>query len=162
MSAVRILIAGIGNVFLGDDGFGVVVAERLRLRALPEGVAVIDFGIRGIDLAYALQDCDAAVLVDTVRRGGEPGTLFVLEPEPPVAGAALEMHAMTPDRVLGYIGSVPGPTTLRVVGCEPATFGPEGLGQVGLSPAVCAVVDEAVQIIEAMVREIVGRDSANA
>src|SRR5262249_20284120 len=97
ISTVRILIAGIGNVYLGDDGFGVVVAERLRLRTLPEEVEVVDFGIRGIDLAYALQDCDAAVLVDTVRRGGEPGTLFVLEPELPVAEAAPELHAMTPD-----------------------------------------------------------------
>lgn len=156
MSARRILIAGIGNVFLGDDGFGVVVAERLRARSLPDGVAVVDFGIRGVDLAFALQDYDAAVLIDTVARGGKPGTLYVLEPEPPPDGTAIEMHAMTPDRVLAWVGAAAGPATVRLVGCEPATFGPEGFGQAGLSPAVSAAVDPAIQIIEVVVDELIG------
>src|SRR5438105_826691 len=78
----RGLVAGIGNVFLGDDGFGVEVVARLAKRPLPEGVEVADFGIRGFDLAYALMESyDFAILVDALPRGGEPGRLFVLEPD---------------------------------------------------------------------------------
>ena len=121
--ARTVLIAGIGNVFLGDDGFGVEVARRLAERELPAGVKVADFGIRGMDLAYELQeDYDAAVLVDAVPRGGEPGTLYVIEPELEAAGPVLDAHAMDPVRVLGLartLGTLP-PRVL-VVGCEPAT-----------------------------------------
>src|SRR5947209_2868396 len=82
MSGARILIAGIGNIFLGDDAFGVEVAQRLGQRSLPEQVRVIDFGIRGMDLTYALlDDYETVILVDAVPRGGQPGTLYVLEPE---------------------------------------------------------------------------------
>src|SRR5438270_10145755 len=78
----RILIACIGNIFLGDDGFGVEVAQRLMNRQYPEGVQVTDFGIRGMDLAYTLlDDYDTLVLVDTVSRGGTPGTLYLIEPD---------------------------------------------------------------------------------
>ena len=97
-----ILVAGIGNVFLADDGFGVEVARRLAERELPAGVKVADFGIRGMDLAYELQeDYDAAILVDAVPRGQPPGTLFVIEPELDAAEPALDAHAMDPVRVLG-------------------------------------------------------------
>jgi hydrogenase maturation protease len=83
MSDPRILIAGIGNIFLGDDAFGVEVAQKMALRALPQGVRVVDFGIRALDLTYALLDeCDIAIIVDAVPRGEAPGTLFVIEPEP--------------------------------------------------------------------------------
>src|SRR5687767_5363036 len=99
----RVLVAGIGNVFLGDDAFGVVLIGRLRQRAWPEGVHIGDFGIRGIDLAYALQEYDVAILVDAVKRGGEPGTLYVLEPEHERDVQPLQMHAMTPDHVLSWI-----------------------------------------------------------
>src|ERR1043165_4095819 len=101
----RILVAGLGNVFLGDDAFGVVVAQRLHSRALPAGVDVADFGIRGIDLAYSLPDYDAAVLIDTTARGGAPGTLYVIEPEVGQAVRELEMHGLTPDRALGWLGN---------------------------------------------------------
>ena len=91
MSRQRVLIAGVGNIFLGDDAFGVAVVQRLARRSLPEGVRVVDFGIRGLDLAYALlDDYDAVLLVDAVPRGGPPGTLYVLEPDcgrPPEPGA---------------------------------------------------------------------------
>ena len=82
MSSPRILVAGVGNVFFGDDGFGVEVARRLLERRWPETVTIRDFGIRGLDFAYALLGgYDAAILVDTVRRGRDPGTLYVLEVE---------------------------------------------------------------------------------
>ena len=101
-SARSVLVAGIGNVFLADDGFGVEVARRLAERELPGGVKVADFGIRGMDLAYELQeDYDAAVLVDAVPRGQAPGTLFVIEPDLEQAEPVLDAHAMDPVRVLG-------------------------------------------------------------
>src|ERR671917_1618519 len=120
-SGRSVLVAGIGNVFLADDGFGVEVARLLAQRELPPGVKVADFGIRGMDLAYELQeDYDAAILVDAVPRGGEPGTLYVIEPDPAQAEGMLDAHTMDPVRVLGLakvLGSVPA--RVLVVGCEP-------------------------------------------
>src|SRR5438270_13830731 len=111
----RILVAGIGNIFFGDDGFGVAVARRLAQRALPDGVQVVDFGIRGLDLAYALlEDYDAVILVDAMPRGGQPGTLYVVEPEarsalPPADGVPLMgMHNLDPARVLGVVAALGG------------------------------------------------------
>src|SRR3954447_4848965 len=101
MNGPRILIAGVGNIFLGDDAFGVEVARQLAQRPQPEGVRVADFGIRGFDLAYALMDdLDLAILVDAIPRGGAPGTLYVIEPEPEVLEEAaapeevVETHGM--------------------------------------------------------------------
>src|SRR3954467_12260006 len=89
----RILVAGIGNVFLGDDGFGVALAERLAERELPAGVEVVDYGIRGMDLAYALQDgYDAVVFLDATPRGDQPGTLYVIEPELDEGEVAIDTH----------------------------------------------------------------------
>src|SRR5438105_7090490 len=103
MTTPRLLIAGIGNIFLGDDAFGTLVAQRLAQRRWPEEVRVVDFGIRGIDLSYALLDgFEAVILVDAVPRGGAPGTLYVLEPEldepsePANAGMMIEMHDLDP------------------------------------------------------------------
>src|SRR3712207_6645350 len=107
----RILVAGIGNIFLGDDGFGVEVVRRLAGRELPAGVDVQDFGIRGLDLMYALGDgYDAAVLVDAVPRGEPPGTLSVIEPEPEADDVPLDAHGMDPAKVLALaqqLGDVP-------------------------------------------------------
>jgi hydrogenase maturation protease len=157
-SAPSVLIAGIGNVFLGDDGFGVEVARRLAQRELPAGVKVADFGIRGMDLAYELQeDYDVAILVDAVPRGGEPGTLYVIEPDPAQAEGMLDAHSMDPVRVLGLakvLGSLP-PRVL-VVGCEPAvlmTQDDEEL-RVELSPAVRAATLEAVGLVESVLAEV--------
>lgn len=155
MSPSRVLVAGIGNVFLGDDGFGVEVVARLDPGRLPEGVEVADYGIRGFDLAYALMDgYDAAILVDAVPRGQAPGTVAVIVPDlEDLDGAAvLDSHGMNPMEVFRMVrqfgGKLP-PTYL--VGCEPATFDPEPEGSMELSPAVAAAVDEAVALVERLV-----------
>jgi hydrogenase maturation protease len=163
MRAPKILIAGIGNIFLGDDGFGCVVAERLSRRPLPDGVRVIDFGVRGLDLAYALTDgYDATILIDAVHRDGSPGALYVIEPdlsEPNELGARavmIEAHAMNPMRALYLARSLNGELArILLVGCEPATFGPEE-GQMGLSETVEAAVGGAVEMVESLVAEILG------
>ena len=167
----RILIACIGNIFLGDDGFGVEVAQRLMSmtnRRYPEGVQVIDFGIRGIELAYTLlDDYDTLVLVDAVPRGCPPGTLYLIEPD--MAGmnpekgveagrAALDAHSMDPVKVLAFaraLGAQPIHTLL--VGCEPAPFGggeDYAEMQMGLSEPVQAAVDEAVKMIDSLVEKL--------
>jgi hydrogenase maturation protease len=156
MSEPRILIAGVGNIFLGDDAFGVEVARQLAGRPQPAGVQVTDFGIRGFDLALALLDgWDLAVLVDATPRGGRPGTLYVIEPEPPAAGAektAVEPHGLDPVKVLQLVRSLGGQSPpLRVVGCEPAAFGTEEEPAMGLSPPVQAAVAQAVVLVEKLV-----------
>ena len=157
-AAPSVLIAGIGNVFLADDGFGVEVARLLAQRELPAGVKVADFGIRGMDLAYELQeDYDAAILVDAVPRGGEPGTLYVIEPDPAQAEGMLDAHGMDPVRVLGLaqvLGSIP-PRVL-VVGCEPAVHLAQDDEEllVELSPAVRAATLEAVGLVESVLADL--------
>ena len=155
----RVLVAGIGNVFLGDDAFGVELATRLAGRALPGGVEVVDFGIRGMDLAFALQeDLDAAVLLDAVPRGGDPGTLYVIEPElEDGAAAAVEAHAMDPVKVLALarqLGRLPA--RVLVVGCEPAWVGSVEDGEMGmeLSEPVRAALDPAVTLVEELLGEL--------
>jgi hydrogenase maturation protease len=146
------LVAGVGNIFFGDDAFGVEVVRRLRERYRLEGVEVADFGIRGIDLAYALGGCEAAIVVDTVRRGGAPGTLYLLEPEVGAERAAFEPHGLTPDRVLRWTASESRtPAFLRVVGCEPATLEPSDDGS--LSEPVARAVEEAARMVESLVRQ---------
>ncbi len=124
----RVLVAGIGNVFLGDDGFGVAVAERLARRELPAGVEARDFGIRGMDLAYALGDYDAAVLVDAVPRGGEPGTLYVIEPKLDLPGGQFQAHGMDPVSVLALARELGG-TPERVAGRRLRAAGGRGGGR---------------------------------
>ena len=155
----RVLVAGIGNIFLGDDGFGVEVVRRLASRPLPEGVEVKDFGIRGMDLAYALQeDYGLVVLVDATPRGGEPGTVYLIEPEIEDGGeATLDTHGMDPVKVIKLsraLGAPPARTL--VVGCEPRVVpGGEDYDEMlmELSGPVRAAVDEAVKLVESLVRE---------
>jgi hydrogenase maturation protease len=156
-----ILIAGIGNIFLGDDAFGVEVAHSLTRRALPDEVQVKDFGIRGFDLAYTLlESWHTIVLVDALPRKAAPGTLFVLEPDmtrfgdPREVGMNLNPHGMDPMRVLNLAASL-GPIAARilVVGCEPAVFGDELEGRMGLSPEVQSAIEDASNLIE----ELIGR-----
>jgi hydrogenase maturation protease len=164
----HILIACIGNIFLGDDGFGVAVAERLRGRPYAAGVEVVDFGIRGVELAYTLLDgCDTLVLVDAVARGGAPGTLYLIEPDPPASAAApgweaarvpVDAHSMDPLKVLAFahaLGARPGRTL--VVGCEPAPAGDNDADtpmSMELSEPVRAALDEAVRMIDALIARL--------
>ncbi len=157
MSAL--LIACVGNIFKGDDAFGVEVARRLAGRQLPPDVDLVDFGIRGIDLTYALLDrYDAAVLVDATRQGGAPGTLYVIEPEPGEAAEgelALTPHDLDPTKVLRMVSAMNGRCRrIVLVGCEPETFGDELEGKMGLSEPVTAAVDEAVYVIEGVVADL--------
>jgi hydrogenase maturation protease len=173
MTTPRILVAGIGNIFLGDDAFGVEVAWRMSRRIVPENVRVADFGIRGMDLAYALLDgYDAAILVDAAARGGDPGTLYVIEPEADSksedaeggAGSALmEAHGMNPMRVLDTVRALGGcPKRVLVVGCEPATLGDEIEGTMGLSAPVEAAVGGAIEMVESLVSRITEEMQAGA
>jgi hydrogenase maturation protease len=159
----RILIAGIGNIFLGDDAFGSEVARRMMSRPLPDGVRVVDYGIRGLDLAYALLDePDATILVDAVPRGGPPGTLYLIEPDPvapvePTHGdPVIEGHAMDPVRVLRMAAAMGGrPRRVLVVGCEPASLGSDDDPAMGLSPPVEAAVNQAIGLIDSLVEHLV-------
>ena len=157
-----ILIAGIGNIFLGDDAFGVEVAQRMVGRALPEGVRVVDYGIRGFDLAYALLDeLDLTIMVDATMRGGAPGTLYLIEPDMSALADedehSIEPHGMTPVSVLRMVKSLGGqpPRRLLVVGCEPAVLETED-GLIGLSTPVQAAVEEAIGMIESLVEQVCG------
>jgi hydrogenase maturation protease len=154
----RVLVAGIGNVFLGDDGFGVALADRLARRQLPSGVDIVDFGIRGMDLAFAMQDSyDAVVMLDATPRGERPGTLFVIEVDPDQGESALDTHGMDPVKVIGLVRGMGGtlPRTL-VVGCEPQTRVDPDDGEVvaELSEPVRAALDDAVRLVESLLAEI--------
>jgi hydrogenase maturation protease len=161
MEAARILIAGIGNIFLGDDGFGCEVTARLARREWHENVRVVDFGIRALDLVYALSDgYDAAILVDAVPRGGEAGTVYLIDPDlsdqNDAVATFVDAHAMDPMKVLSLVRLMGG--TIRrvlIVGCEPLTIGPEE-GKMGLSDPVAAAVDDAVNCIESLVGDLLG------
>lgn len=154
-----VLIAGIGNIFLGDDGWGVELAARLARRALPAGVDVVDYGIRGMDLAYALlDDWDAAVLLDAVPRGQAPGTLYVIEPDVQEGDVAVEAHAMNPVSVLLLARSLGAPPRRTlVVGCEPRTVVDLETADplVELSPPVRASLDPAVELVESVLEDLV-------
>ncbi|WP_055491122.1 hydrogenase maturation protease [Streptomyces sp. TP-A0356] len=155
----RVLVAGIGNVFLGDDGFGVETVRALTGRHLPGHVEVADIGVRGVHLAYQLLDgYDTLILVDATARGQDPGTLYVIEHDSAAGdgpqGALLDGHRMTPDAVLALMatlcdgtGGRPPRRTL-VVGCEPASVEE----RIGLSPPVAGAVPEAVRLIEEILR----------
>ena len=160
----RMLIAGVGNIFLGDDGFGPEVARRLASQSLPAWVRVADYGISGMHLAYDLADSyETAILIDATPRGDEPGTVTVLDVEPqhrrdlaaaegPEGASRLfDAHGMQPDVVLGVLDMLGagGKARILVVGCEPATvdYGME------LSEPVAKAVDEAVRVVLGLVAE---------
>jgi hydrogenase maturation protease len=152
----------VGNIFLGDDGFGVEVVRRLTEREMPEGVEVKDFGIRGMDLAYALQeDYEVVVFVDAVPRGEEPGTVYLIEPEIEEDGEiSLDTHGMDPVKVIKLsraLGAEPARTL--VVGCEPqVVLSGEDYDDMSmeLSEPVHAAVGDAVKLVESLVEEIGG------
>jgi hydrogenase maturation protease len=156
----RMLVAGIGNIFFADDGFGVAVAQRLQERELPRGVDVVDFGIRGMDLVFALgEGYDVALFVDAVPRGEEPGTVFLIEPqlEESDEPVMLDAHGMDPVKVLTLAGQLgPVPERILVIGCEPLTgvSGDEEELVGELSDPVRAAVDVAVEMVEQTLREL--------
>lgn len=159
----RILVAGVGNIFLGDDAFGVEVAQRLAHMDLPDGVRVEDFGIRGMHLAYELlEGYDQAILVDAAPRGGTPGDLYVIEPEareasvpsPSPGEVVYDAHGMEPGSVLSMLETLGGEARVLVVGCEPA----DTSERMGLSEPVAAAVERAIPMI---VRLLVGDSNGN-
>jgi hydrogenase maturation protease len=160
--AARVLVAGIGNVFLGDDGFGVEVVRRLADRSQPAGVEVADYGIRGMDLACAMQeDWAAVVLVDAAPLGAAPGTLAVIEPEVADEPAVPDAHGMDPAGVLRLVRAVGGaPPRTLVVACEPLArmSGAEPDVLVQLSPPVAAAVDGAVGLVEDLLAQLTKED----
>jgi hydrogenase maturation protease len=155
----RILVAGVGNIFLGDDGFGVEVARRLIDERFPEGVDVADFGIRGVHLAYQLlEGYDTLILVDAAARGEAPGTVFVLEPdferpenlERTESGFLMDAHGMDPEMVLGMLKDLGGKVgRIVIVGCEPAEIDE----RMGLSEVVEPAVDEACRVVRRLIED---------
>jgi hydrogenase maturation protease len=160
---VKVLVAGIGNIFLGDDGFGVEVANRMAPLPQPDGVVVADFGIRGVHLAYELLGgYDALVLIDAVPIGEPPGTLAVIEPEIAELTAgdddmapAMDAHSMNPAVVLGMLAGLGGEVgRVVIVGCQPEVI-EEGIG---LSAPVTAAIDRAITAVTEVVTELCGTE----
>ena len=155
----RILVAGIGNAWLRDDGFGGEVAKRLGEIELPEEAAVFDFGTGGLDLAYeVMRGYDALVLVDISRQGGEPGTLYVMEASEEDVEAGIEdgqminPHGMDPQTVLRFVKSVGAwPGKVVVIACEPAEVEEMGFG---LSDQVRQAVDGAAALVLDTIEEL--------
>lgn len=157
---MKLLIAGIGNIFCGDDAFGSVVAQQLASVPLPAGVTAVDFGIRSYDLAYAIAEgCDAVIFIDAASGGGRPGALSLLELDPQKlaeAGAPVNGHSLNPIAVLQMVRAFGGTLgRLFLLGCQPAILDRED-GQLELSPEVAAAVPEAVRLICSLVNDLAG------
>jgi len=154
----RVLVAGIGNIFFGDDAFGCEVTAELSKRSWPHGVNIVDFGIRAYDLAYAIMDdYDATVLIDAAPRGEKPGTVYLLELDPDkvdTCGDEIpDAHALTPVRVLQLIRALGGRAkNLYLVGCEPARL--DGEGMIGLTKEVRDAVPVAVKMIAKIIADL--------
>jgi hydrogenase maturation protease len=156
----RILVAGVGNIFLGDDAFGVELARRLCLDEWPESVRIVDYGIRSLHLAYELVDgdYDLTLLLDATPRGGPPGTLYVLEPEIGGGAAPANAHSITPDSVCAAVRALGGkPGRVLVAGCEPASID-EGMG---LSAVVSGVMDHAIQLVRDLIAHELKKGAAD-
>jgi hydrogenase maturation protease len=155
----QILVAGVGNAWLRDDAFGGEVARRLEARGVPSGVTVMDFGTGGLDLAYeVIRGYSALVLLDASRQGGEPGTLYVMEPDRGEFAGALQdgenidPHAMDPHTVLRFVSAVGGwPPMVLVIACEPGEVDEPGLG---LTPPVERAADAAVGLVLDTIEEL--------
>jgi len=160
--AAKILVAGVGNVFLADDGFGVEVVRRLRERGgLPAGVELVDTGIRGIHLAYQLLDgYDVLLIVDALQRGEPPGTLYTLEHDldsRPETSPPLDGHGMDPAAVLDLLDGIAGTMGVArpvgrvlVIGCEPEQL----TERLGLSPPVAAAVEPAARAVVELLTDL--------
>jgi hydrogenase maturation protease len=163
----RVLVAGVGNLLFGDEGFGLAVIERLAANRLPWGVRLLSAGIRGFDLASALLDgYEGAILIDAVNRGGAPGTLYVIEPDTPPATAEgglesdRDAHAFEPLRALGLARAAGAKLAwVRVVGCEPS---PLREMTMRLSPAVEASVETAVELVTNLIGDFRGESQTQS
>jgi hydrogenase maturation protease len=153
---VNILVACIGNIFQGDDAFGCEVAKVLAQRAPSPDIRVVDLGIRSLDLIYALMDApELTILVDAVSRGGEPGTLYTIEPDledlDDGAESTLDAHSMNPVQVLRMAKSMGGHLgRVLLVGCEPADLG-GAEGRMGLTPNVTCAIEPAAAMVESLI-----------
>jgi hydrogenase maturation protease len=155
----QILVAGVGNAWLQDDAFGGECARRLEARGVPSGVTVMDFGTGGLDLAYEImRGYDALVLLDASRQGGEPGTLYVLEPSmeelagPIEDGDVINPHGMDPQTVLRFVAAIGGFSgRVVVIGCEPGEVDDVG---VGLTPAIEGAVERALEVVSETLEEL--------
>ena len=160
----RTLVAGVGNVFLRDDAFGVEVVRLLAGHPVPDGVQIRDFGIRGVHLAYDLLDgCDLFVLVDAAARGEPPGTVTVLEVEVPEAGSlaspVIDAHGLAPDDIFALLATLGGrPGRSLVVACEPADVS----AGMGLSEPVREALPHAVRTVEEIIASVAGEAAAAA
>ena len=158
---MKILIAGIGNIFFGDDAFGCEVIRELSRHELPENVTVMDFGIRGYDLAYALTDnFNAVILVDAFPRGRQAGSLYLIEPDTTLFNEAdktpVDGHALNPVAVIQMAQSIGQVCEkLFLVGCEPDSCENED-GRMGLSPNVKEAIPRALAMIDSLVRDLLG------
>ncbi len=157
---MRILVAGIGNIFFGDDAFGVEVVREFQQRELPPEVRVEDYGIRSYDLAYAIMDgYDATILVDAAQRGKAPGTLYLIEPDQGDAGvmeySQPDAHSMDPVAVLNMVRNLGGEPSrmIYLLACEPENLEPDDC-QFGLSETVQNAVPHAVEMVETLVRDL--------
>jgi hydrogenase maturation protease len=161
----QILVAGVGNTWLQDDGFGCEVIKRLGTRELPDGVTVLDFGTGGLELAYeVMRGYDGLVLIDVSQQGGEPGTLYVLEPDPDEIdagiedGATVNPHGMDPQTVLRFLKSIGGwPGKVVVIACEPEEVEDMGLH---LTEKVSAAVDRACDLAMETVADLYAEAAA--
>jgi hydrogenase maturation protease len=159
----KILVAGIGNIFLGDDAFGTEVARRLMHETLPGEVRVTDFGIRSYDLVYAMMDgYDVTIVVDITIQGQSPGTVYLIEPDltqlDRIDEKIADAHNMNPVKVLQMLrasGSSPG--KLYLIGCEPATLEVED-GRIGLSETVESAVQRAIELIKSLVNDLLNEN----
>jgi hydrogenase maturation protease len=164
--SARVLVAGIGNLFLGDDGFGVEVARRLRGEPPIAGVTVSDVGIRTLHLAYALLDRpDLLLIIDAASRGEAPGTVYLIDPlaEGATAGAVptgpSDAHGMNLDTVLSAVRNLGGELPpIRLVGCEPAFLGE----RMGLSAEVESAIPRAIEIVHQQIAQTLGSTAALA
>jgi hydrogenase maturation protease len=163
MTPPRLLIAGIGNIFLGDDAFGVEVAQRLLRQTMPPEVRIVDFGIRGFDLACALLDpYEAVILIDATPRGGPPGTLYLLDlptnnPADGPGPGLIDAHSLDPVNVLRLVSTLGGHVSrLLLVGCEPTPLDPDDSEDVptSLSPPAQAAVQQAIPLIDSLVNRL--------
>jgi hydrogenase maturation protease len=160
---MRILVAGIGNIFMGDDAFGCRVADDLAHHAMPDQVRVADFGIRSYDLAYAIMDdYDAVILIDAMPLGEPPGTVSLIEPDSAeleeLSAGEVDAHSMSPVAALRLVHNLGGDVRrLYVVGCEPAVLDAE---EIGLSDPVSAAVPGAVAMVEMLIHELLEKEPA--